>query len=108
MRVIVTGSHHGDRSITLEAALADAGFAVTELVIGWGSALDFDADLVARKRDIPITSFPPGMNVYAKAEQMVEYADALVALDGGDGCRTLIRAARKYGLPVSIHEENPA
>lgn len=108
MRVIFAGSRYGRPIRELTDAIALSGFDVTEVVHGGAAGVDAMADAYARKADIPITIFPADWKLLGKAagpmrnRRMAVYADALIALDGGDGTGDMIRAARRAGLLIHV------
>lgn len=108
-KVIISGSRHGRPNQELTEAIAHAGFEITEVVHGGASGVDAQADQLARALDIPVTIFRPDWKNLGKAagpmrnRRIAGYADALIALDGGDGTADMIRAARRAKLPVYVH-----
>lgn len=109
MKVIFAGSRHGRPPLELAQAILNSGFEITEVVHGGASGVDSQADELARQAAIPITIFKAAWKNAGKAagpirnRAMAEYADALIALDGGDGTGDMIRAMKRVGKPVYIH-----
>jgi hypothetical protein len=83
-------------------------------VQGGALGVDAQADAMARVLDIPVTVFRADWQLMGKAagpmrnRMMAKYADALIALEGGDGTRNMIRTARRYGLAVYVHPPSGA
>lgn len=92
-------------------AIAESGFAVTEVVSGTARGVDRLGERWARERGIPVRRFPARWNElgrragYVRNLEMVEYGDALVAVWDGEsrGTRHVISAATKAGRSVHVH-----
>lgn len=114
MKVIIAGSRYGRPNRELADAIAASGFVVTEIVHGAAPGVDEQADAWARSADIPVARFPAPWKTVGKAagpirnRAMAKYADALIALSGGDGTSSMIREAQKAGLEIYIHNPTKA
>jgi YspA, cpYpsA-related SLOG family len=108
VRVIFAGSRHGRPIHELHCAIVCSELLITEVVHGGAQGVDAQADAWARYADIPVTIFRADWKHLLKAagpirnRAMAEYADAMIALDGGDGTGDMIRQAGKHGLPVYV------
>jgi predicted Rossmann-fold nucleotide-binding protein len=109
MKVVIAGSRHGRPNRELTEAIAQAGFEITEVVHGGAAGVDTQADQLGRALAVPVTVFRADWQRLGKSagplrnRTMARYADALIALDGGDGTRDMIRAAKRAHIPVYVH-----
>lgn len=120
MRVIIAGG----REVELEAgigmvkqAIADSGFAITELINGGARGIDASArkywrDLFFDKPpEFPLTVVNADWSSDGRAagpirnRRMAEQADALIAIWDGEsrGTKNMINTAKAMGLQVYIH-----
>jgi hypothetical protein len=115
MKVIIAGP----RDLVLleeqvEKAIAASGYEVTQIVEGGATGVDSSAAWFAQQRGVPYKSFRADWKIHGKAagpirnREMAEYADALLVIrrKGKEtpGTLSMIREARKRGLPAHIEE----
>lgn len=113
MKVIIAGS----RSITdyymVKRAYEDSGFAATEIVSGGARGVDKLGEWLANDKGLPCTIFPAAWDKlgksagYVRNMEMVEYADALIAVYDGTskGTAHTIALAKKKGIPVFVVQQ---
>lgn len=113
MKVIIAGSRGIVDYTTLELAIANAGFPITEVVSGTARGVDQLGELWAKRNNIPVKQFPADWNgKYGKNagmirnNQMADYAEALIALWDGKSRGTLqmIQRAKLLKLPTYVLE----
>ena len=108
MKVIIAGGRKFFDRLAIAQAIDASGFEITELVCGGARGADLTAALIIHARDIPIRLFPADWDTFGKPagsirnRQMAEYADALIAMPGGDGTADMVLQARRRGLRVFI------
>lgn len=114
MRVIVAGGRDFNDRRTLDAAMQQCGFEITEVVSGGAPGGDRLGEQWAQDHGIPVRRFQADWKTHGNAagpkrnEEMAQYGEALVALPGGKGTDDMIRRARQHGLPVFIVEQRKA
>ena len=113
MRVIIAGSRTITDYTTLELAIINSGFTITEVVSGTARGVDQLGEFWAKCNNIPVKQFPADWKgKYGKSagmmrnNQMAEYADALIALWDGKsrGTEQMIRKARSLRRHVYVME----
>lgn len=120
MKVIVAGPR--DLMVSddvVEDAINESGFAITELVHGGASGIDYCALRWSEEAGMPEMPFPAAWDFWSKRgnrkkagwvrnRQMAGYADALVVIKRAGketaGTSSMIREATKAGLPIYVHE----
>lgn len=127
MKVIIAGSRRLNADYYLARAIEGCGFDITEVVTGMGGNVDKAGATWAALNGIPVKEFPArwsdtslpdaiirlhpvtGQAYDAKAgprrnEEMVKYADALIAIWDGysRGTDGIIDLAQKHGLPTYV------
>lgn len=120
MRVIIAGSRQIDTDQELVWLVADAvvksGFKITEVVSGAARGIDLAGECWAKAMTppIPIKQFPADWAKHGKPAgyirnaQMVDYADALIAITkGSKGTAITIDLARRKGIPTFIYRPSP-
>ena len=115
MRVIIAGSRWIEDRAVLERALAEAGFAITEVVSSNSRGVDKLAEAWAREQGLPFSMFPVEWNRFGgragimRDQQMADHAEALVAVWDGysQGTEHMIGLAKARGLRVHVHIWNP-
>jgi hypothetical protein len=112
MKTIIAGS----RTITdyelVKAAIIASQFNITEVVSGTARGVDSLGERWAEENKIPIKQFKPDWNTlgksagYKRNAEMVEYANALVAIWDGvsKGTAHTIGLARIKGLQIYVHK----
>lgn len=114
MKVIVAGGRNINDQALVDAAIAESGFEVTEIVSGKARGVDTCGEVWALWHDIPVKEFPAIWRdrdgVYDSAagfrrnSAMARYAEALVAVWDGrsTGTKHMLDQAAKMGLKVFI------
>lgn len=108
MRVIIAGSRTIKDAKVVWDAIRLSGFHITEVVCGCADGVDKLGEAWAIYNQIPVARFPADWGKHGRAAgpirnaQMAEYADALICVWDGvsRGSRSMIRLARKAGIPV--------
>lgn len=106
MRVIIAGGRAFFDRLAIAEAIDASGFTITELVCGGARGADLTAALIIHARDLPIRLFPADWDTFGKAagairnRQMAQYADALIAMPGGDGTADMILQASRHKLKI--------
>lgn len=83
-----------------------ASIPITEVVSGNYRGADHAGEKWARERGIPVKLFRADWNAHGRAagpkrnQAMADYADALIAFQGGAGTRDMIAKARAKGISV--------
>ncbi len=111
MRCIIAGSRDIHDYALLERAIAQSGFAISEVVSGACRGVDLMGERWAREYSIPVKRFPY-LGQYGKMggpirnKQMAEYGEALIALPSGtdSGTHNMIAHMRAHGKPVFVPE----
>lgn len=100
MKVIIAGPRSFDDMPTVHQAVVESGFEVSEIVTRWEPAKK-----LARINDLPLI-LPGVAKGFGQHAQMVEYAEALIAVWDGKsyGTGNLINLAREKGLKVYVKE----
>lgn len=110
MRTIIAGS----RSITdlsqVEAAIKNSGFDITTIISGAARGVDRLGEVYAEQNNIPIERYPAEWDKYGKSagyrrnKQMVEVADAVIAVWDGTskGTAHTINIAKAKSIPVHV------
>jgi len=110
VRTIIAGSREGIGPEHVERALDSCPWPVSEIVQGGARGVDTHAFNLGWARGIPVRSFPADWSQHGKAagpirnRQMLEYAEALIAVWDGNsrGTAHMVGIARTRGVP--IHE----
>jgi hypothetical protein len=109
MKVIIAGSRTINDIELVEKAIKESGFEITEVVSGCCEGVDTQGELWALKNGIPVKQFPADWDRYGRQagvirnKEMVNYADALVAVhNGSKGTRHTIDYAKRKGIPVFV------
>ena len=108
MKVIIAGSRQINDYQVVVDAINDASFAITQVVCGMARGVDKLGERWAIENNIPVKRFPANWAKYGRSagfrrnEQMVEYADALIAIWDGysRGTAHTINLARRRELMV--------
>lgn len=111
MKVIIAGGRDFDDYSQFVVGLDSAGFDITEVVSGGAAGADRMGEIWADFTKTLLTRFPADWVTHGKAagpirnQQMVDYADALIAFWDGTsrGTRDIIQRARKKGIPLFIY-----
>lgn len=112
MKVIIAGSRGIHDFRIVEKAILESGFSVSEVVSGAASGVDKLGEAWALIMNVPIHRFSANWALFGnragllRNEEMVNYADALIAVWDGisRGTRFTIRCARQKGLKVFVLE----
>ena len=113
MKVIIAGGRDykfTEEDVSWLDSLNLYGFEFKEIVSGGARGADFEGELYASMRGIPLKRFVADWNKHGRAagpirnKQMAEYADALIAFSGGKGTLNMISEAEKLGLKVYRRE----
>ena len=110
MKTIVAGSREGIPTDAVMEAIDSCPWPISEIVQGGARGVDSVAADYARRTGQPFRTFPADWNAHGKAagpirnRQMLEYADALIAVWDGKsrGTAHMIGIARARSVP--IHE----
>jgi hypothetical protein len=110
MKCIIAGSRTIADYATVEKAIKDSKYDITEVVSGTARGVDKLGELWAENNNIPIKRFPANWDVYGNAagpirnRQMAEYADcAVVVWDGSSrGSKHMINIMEKIGKPYFL------
>lgn len=79
---------------------------ITEVVSGTQRGGDRIGEYFAKLYNIKVKKFPPNWNKYGKSagyirnKKMAEYADACIALPGGNGTNMMCQLAKEYNLKL--------
>lgn len=114
MKTIIAGSRDITDITLLAEAIAQSGFAITEVVCGMAKGADRIGIDWATEQGIPVKAFPADWTRYGRGagpvrnREMAEYADALIALWDGKsrGTKHMINLAKQQGLPTYVHRIN--
>lgn len=114
MKVIVAGSRNICDYHTVEKAIKESGFEITELVSGGARGVDAVGESWARRYEIPFKVFPAQWSKFKleagpiRNAQMAEYAEALIAVWDGKskGTMNMIKLARAANLKVHVTIDN--
>jgi len=124
MKTIICGSRWINNyfliDVSIQAAEKEKGIKITEIVTGGCSGIDQLAENYAKEHGIRLSIFPANWSKYdlsagaIRDQQMVDYADALIAIwdSQSRGTQITINMAMKKGIPVYIRlygktEEDP-
>ena len=110
MRVIIAGSRSLTDAEQVATAIAQSGFALTEVISGGARGVDTLGEAWARRRRIPVRRIPADWRRYGQSagfrrnEAMAHVADAVIAVwDGSSpGTRHMIATARQRGLRLFV------
>lgn len=113
MKVIIAGSREITDYATVERAIRESGFQITEVVSGTARGVDRLGERWARENGIVVAPFPAQWKVGGKQNLgagllrnalMAEYADALIAIHDGvsRGTANMIYIAKSKGLHVHV------
>lgn len=117
MKVIIAGSRIITDYATVERAVRESGFTITELVSGGARGVDRLGEEWARRQKVPIKQFIPDWNRYGsrgpdhagnvRNRQMAAYVGkegGLIAVWDGTspGTKNMVLEARKLGLKVFV------
>jgi hypothetical protein len=108
MKTIIAGSRSITDPLTIENAIKESGFEITEVVCGLARGVDSLGKEWAIKNNIPIKEFPADWDThgrkagYVRNLEMVKYADALIAIWDGEskGTKHTITEAEKRHLKI--------
>jgi len=111
MKTIIAGSRTINDIREVEKAIKDSGFIITEIVSGTAYGVDKLGERYANVHNIPVKRFPADWEKYGKCAgilrniQMVEYADALIAVWNGKskGTRNIIIEANDRNLKSYVY-----
>ena len=114
MKVIIAGSRGITNPTHLDIAVLmakDMGIKPTEIVSGGAVGVDKMGEHIATLNNIPIKQFLPDRKRHGKAagpirnKQMVDYADALIAVWDGKSKGTLstIQYAQEKGIQICVY-----
>jgi hypothetical protein len=112
MKVIIAGSRHLRLSVAeINVVVDDSGFTVTHVVEGGAPGVDRAARRWARAMDIPYTTVEADWAQFGRGagprrnRDMAEIGGALIAIPVGEspGTESMIREAKRAGLPVHVH-----
>ena len=126
MKVIIAGGRDFDDYDRLKKAIEQSGFNITEVVSGGAKGADSLGEQWASENGIVVTPFPAKWNDlkqegavikinkwgrkynamagFSRNEKMAEYADALIAVEGGNGTADMIKRAKKHKLQIHEYE----
>jgi hypothetical protein len=115
MRVIIAGSRWIEDRAALDAAVAKAGFDITEVITSNSRGVDRLAEIWAREKGVPFRVFPVEWSRFGgragimRDQQMADHAEALIALWDGysTGTAQMIEIAKHRGLETYVHIWNP-
>ena len=109
MKTIIAGSRTITDGKLVEAAIAESGFLISEVVCGMAPGVDTLGQRWALTHNIPVARFPARWELdgksagYLRNTRMAEYADALIAVTtGSSGTAHMIRTAEVRGLKVFV------
>lgn len=129
MKVIIAGSRTLNKQSYVETAMSQAFntwmsndpenwryYTRPEVVSGGAQGVDWQAEVYAKKHQLPFTEFPAKWKEFGKGAgfkrnaEMAEYADALVAVWNGtsNGTKHMITTMQKLGKPVYIYNVKDA
>jgi hypothetical protein len=111
MRVIIAGSRHITDYSVVEAAVAQAGFEITEVVHGCAAGVDALGKRYADEHSIPVKDFPADWDNLGKRAgpvrnwQMAQYADALILVWDlvSPGSKDMLGHAERRKLKIYVH-----
>lgn len=109
-KVIIAGSRSIEDYSKVEEAVEESGFDISEVVSGTADGVDKLGEEYADRNGIPVTRFPADWKNQGKKagvvrnQEMVEYADALIAVWDGEssGTEDVIGRAKSEGLRVHV------
>ncbi len=128
MKTIIAGSRSLNSIALVNAAVAESGFEITEVVSGRAPGVDRRGEQWAKEHNVPVAPFPaPWANIkvsgaivrrrgdgsrynaiagLTRNTIMADYADALVAVWDGKstGTADMIQKAKGRGLKVYVKE----
>lgn len=118
MRTIIAGSRHiGGRAASefLKRTMDEIPWPITEVVSGHARGVDMLGEAWAKARGIPVRRFGAQWHElgrragFKRNDDMVEYADALVAIWDGrsSGTGHVIETAKRHGLRVEVRIFEP-
>jgi len=112
MKIIIAGSRTITDYIYVKSAMENSPFIgkITEIVSGGAKGVDKSGERWAKENNIPIKLFPAnwrkyGMSAgYRRNEEMVNYADGLVAVwdNASAGTKHIIDRAKRKPIAVFI------
>ena len=128
VKVIIAGGREFHDYELLKRAIKQSGFEITEVVSGGARGADSLGERWAQENNIPIKKFPAKwkeLNVkgavikvnkwgqkynvnagFMRNEEMAKYADALIAVEGGNGTADMVKRAKKHKLKVHKYEKS--
>lgn len=112
MKTIIAGSRGITEFKTVEQAIKNSRFKITEVVSGTAIGVDQLGELWASENDIKIKRFPANWEKYGRSAgfirnaEMANYADALIAVWDGrsKGTKNMINNAKLKNLELYIHD----
>lgn len=110
MKTIIAGSRTVQEYDAVSEAISESGIEVTEVVSGGADGVDSLGERWATEHDVPVTEFHPDWETYGgyaglrRNEEMVEYADALIAVwdQQSSGTQHVIEEANDAGLELHV------
>jgi len=110
MKVIIAGSRTINDYSLLEKVIKDSEFAINEVICGNAKGVDKLGEQWAKRHNMPIKYFEPEWDLYGKAagvmrnQEMVDYADALIAIQEkkSKGTEDIIRRARHDNIKLYV------
>lgn len=115
MRVIIGGSRSVASVEAVEAAIAQAGWAITEVITGNSRGADAVAAKWAKDRGVLVTIIPVEWSKYGgradaiRNERIADMAEACILVWDGfsRGTANMIEVARARNLPLVVYSCNP-
>ena len=126
MKVIIAGGRDFNDYEKLKKAIAQSGWDITEVVSGGAKGADSLGERWASDNGVPVKKFPAKWNDLTQAgsviktnkwkkkynanagffrnEEMAVYADALIAMEGGNGTADMTKRAKKHKLQIHTYE----
>ena len=108
MKVIIAGSRHFHCMQTLEDAIEDSGFDITEVLSGAADGVDKLGEKWAEAHDIPVERHPAFWRMGRKAgairnEVMAQAGEGLLALPCQCSTGTLDMIERAHNHKLTVH-----
>ncbi len=111
MKLIIAGSRGINDYNIVKHCYLESGLQATEIISGTARGVDRLGEQLANEFNIPIKRFPADWDGlgkkagYVRNQQMVEYADGLLALWDGESKGTLhcINAAKAKQLVIAVY-----
>jgi len=111
MRTIIAGSRSITDYATIESAVAESGFQITEVISGGARGVDALGEEWAMRHQVPFRRFPADWDAHGKSagmirnREMAEIAEALVLCWDGlsKGSKNMLKEAERRGLKIHVH-----